>query len=124
MRTISREELSRRLARERPSNDETAKGFALISILEPDIYERAHIPESLNIAPGEEGNIEKRFAKEKELILYCGSPDCPASTRAAHELERRGFTRVIEYEGGISDWQIAGNWLARGGGPEKKAGNM
>lgn len=124
MRTISRADLSRRLARERPANDDPSKGFALVAILEPDIYSRAHIPESLNVAPGEVRQLEQRFEKDKEIILYCGSPDCPASTNAAQELERHGFTRIVEYEGGTSDWQIGGNWLARGEGPEKRAGNM
>ncbi|MFH0343068.1 MAG: rhodanese-like domain-containing protein [Chromatiales bacterium] len=62
----------------------------------------AHIPGSINIPHGNEGVFERRFAKDKEIIVYCGSPDCPASENVAAALVTRGFRRVYHYAGGLT----------------------
>jgi rhodanese-related sulfurtransferase len=43
-----------------------------------------------------------------EIIVYCSSPSCTASEKAAKELEAQGYTRVLRYEGGKQDWIDAG----------------
>ena len=72
----------------------------------------AHIPGSINIPHGNEDVFERRFAKDKEIIVYCGSPDCPASDNVAAALVTRGFRRVYDYAGGLSDWQQGGYPIA------------
>lgn len=114
MEAIEREELNTKLTQEQPSPDDRQRGFALVNVLTPQDFLRERIPGSINIPRGREQEFEQRFDKSKELIVYCGSPQCPLSTQTAEELERRGFTNVIEYEGGMSDWKDAGNPIERG----------
>ncbi len=72
----------------------------------------AHIPGSINIPHGNEDVFERRFAKDKEIIVYCASPDCSASDNVAAALVTRGFRRVFDYAGGLSDWQQGGYSIA------------
>ncbi|MGH9894180.1 MAG: rhodanese-like domain-containing protein [bacterium] len=46
------------------------------------------------------------------MIVYCASPDCPASDDVAAALVSRGFRRVYDYAGGLSDWQQGGYPIA------------
>jgi rhodanese-related sulfurtransferase len=42
------------------------------------------------------------------VVVYCGSFNCALSPRAAEILKsRRGFKKVIDYEGGLKDWTQA-----------------
>ncbi|MGQ0593864.1 MAG: rhodanese-like domain-containing protein [Gammaproteobacteria bacterium] len=41
----------------------------------------AHIPGSINMPHDTEHLFERRFAKDKEIIVYCASPDCPRGSR-------------------------------------------
>lgn len=111
METISTQELKARLVREKPKNNDRKKGFALVNVLKPDSYGQEHIPESINIPKGQESEFERRFDKQKEIIVYCASPSCNASSLVAEELSKKGFLDVVTYEGGLSEWKEAGNRL-------------
>lgn len=106
--TINRDDLQKRLATEKPNNQDRERGFALVNVLAQEDFQQAHIPGSINIPQGNEGVFEQRFAKDKEIIIYCASPQCHASDKAAEELVRRGFQRVYDYAGGLSDWKQGG----------------
>jgi rhodanese-related sulfurtransferase len=112
---IDGEELARKLERTAPNNEHRREGFALVNVLERTQFERARIPGSANIPHGEEDSFEKRFDKEKEIIVYCASPQCDASEKAARELARRGFRRVVEYEAGLRGWQESGHAVVGSG---------
>ncbi|MCO6429884.1 MAG: rhodanese-like domain-containing protein [Deltaproteobacteria bacterium] len=114
METISTEELQERLSVEAPDNDDPREGYALVNVLSNEAFLEEHIPESINIAKGEEWKFTERFDRSKEIIVYCASHDCPASTQVAQELVELGFSRVADYEGGIAEWKAAGNTVGRG----------
>jgi rhodanese-related sulfurtransferase len=112
--TISREELKNKIEQTRPDNASRSGGYALVNVLNADSFEKEHIPGSINIPQGKEDEFENRFGKMKEIIVYCASPDCSASPKAAEELTKRGFVSVRDYEGGMSDWKEAGNEVESG----------
>jgi rhodanese-related sulfurtransferase len=58
----------------------------------------------------------QRLPKDKDIIVYCASFECHASPTAARKLEQLGYTRVIDYEGGLQDWKEAGYPLASAAG--------
>lgn len=106
--TIDRNELEQLLAREAPNNDDPETGYALVNVLGKEAFEKEHIPGSINIPQGEEEHFEHRFDKDKKIVVYCASPECDASPKAARALVERGFTEVVDYEGGMSDWKQGG----------------
>lgn len=111
---ISVDQLGQRLADDSPDNSDPADGYALVNVLGEDSYQREHIPDSINIPQGEEDAFERRFSRDKEIVVYCASRDCDASPKAAQELVRRGFTQVADFAAGIKGWKSAGGALASG----------
>jgi len=112
---IDEKELAQKLERTAPNNEHRREGYALVNVLERAQFDRARIPGSTNIPHGEEDAFEKRFDKDKEIVVYCASEQCKASEEAARELARRGFRRVLDYEAGLRGWQEAGHPLAGSG---------
>lgn len=110
--TISRQELEQRLKLQQPDNDDPNAGYALVNVLDTKLYERDHIPSSINIPRDDVDEFEQRFEKDKDIIVYCASPDCEASPEVARELTKRGFRHVYDYEKGMSDWRMAGHPVA------------
>jgi rhodanese-related sulfurtransferase len=104
METIDRETLKRTL--------DKGSDVAIVNVLPKDAYGKEHIAGSENI-PVEEADFEKKVegmvkSKDKPVIVYCASTECPASGIAAEKLEKAGFTHVRAYEGGMEDWKDAG----------------
>jgi len=83
--------------------------FVLINVLPVESFNEAHIPDSINIPLQQadfEAQVEKAVGgKEKKIVTYCASFECPASKNAVEKLEKAGFTDVSAYEGGIKEWQ-------------------
>ena len=118
IQTISRYQLEERLAARQPDNEDRENGYALVNVLSPRMFEREHIPGSINIPGDALEEFEKRFAKSKEIIVYCASFDCDASPTATAKLQEKGFEKVFDYEGGMNDWKEGGNRVV---GPQAKA---
>jgi rhodanese-related sulfurtransferase len=103
--TVDRLTLTKMIAQAKPDNLDRKEGFALVNVLGPESFAKEHIPWSINIPQGKEDDFEKRFAKGKEIVVYCASSECDASSGAARELAQRGFTAVRDYGGGLQDWK-------------------
>lgn len=116
--TITRDDLQKRLWAHKLDNEDRERGFALVNVLGEEVFEEAHIPGSINIPQGKESLFEQRFAKDKEIVVYCASPDCHASDKVAEMLVRRGFIRVYDYAGGLSDWKRGGQQVESSPAPE------
>ncbi len=96
---ISREDLLARMDRR--------DDIQIVNVLGPDYYHLGFIKGSLKI-PFDE--LEARMGeldRQKDVITYCASPSCTASSKAAEKLAKHGF-RVFAYEGGIKEWKEAG----------------
>lgn len=93
---------------------EEDEDFVLINVLSPESFEDKHIPGSINVPIDEdfEENINEKVPdKDEKIVVYCASFECQASTKAAQKLEELGYTNVYDYEGGVKDWEEAGNEL-------------
>ena len=103
MQTIDRETLKRSL--------DKGSDLAILNVLPKDYYSKEHITGSDNIPlEGEtfEKDVESKVgSKDKPIVVYCASTECPASRNAAEKLEKAGFTNVRAYEGGMQDWKDA-----------------
>ncbi len=108
MRTISTADLR--------SMRDGGQRFNLINVLPNEHFEERHIPGSKNI-PFEGAGFEGAFvdavnqevdAKNDQVVVYCASPTCDLSPKAARQLEQAGFTNVMDYEGGVKAWADAG----------------
>ena len=98
IQTVTKEELQAKLR---------AGTADVINVLEPDHYKLGMIKGTRRL-PGSQ--IEKRqreLDKNREVITYCASPECPASMNAAEKLASLGYN-VRAYEGGIKEWKEAG----------------
>jgi rhodanese-related sulfurtransferase len=81
----------------------------LMDVRDKSDYEAEHIKGAISVPLGELlMRAEKDWGKDYEIIVYCGSFDCPDSSKAAKILEEAGFENVLEYEGGLRDWKTAG----------------
>ena len=107
--TINREQLEKKLSETLPDNGDQRNGYALVNVLGRQAFEREHIPHSISIPLGEIERCEKRFDRDKEIVVYCASYDCEAAPKAALKLEKAGFRKILDYEGGMKDWKEAGN---------------
>lgn len=107
--TITTAQLSQTLDSGPPENDARDEGYALVNVLPQEQFQSEHIPGSINIPKEQIGRFEDRFGKDKKIVVYCASPECPASSEAANSLAERGFRHLYDYEAGLSAWREAGN---------------
>src|SRR5688572_12324099 len=108
METISRDEVK--------SLIDAGEKVAIIDTLPRAEYEEGHIPGALSMPLQELRKLAPKILRDKDqqIITYCGSSDCPLSTRAAEELEALGYMNVTEYIGGKADWEAGGLDLEEG----------
>lgn len=111
IRTIDRRTLERKLASGAPDTASKSRGYVLINVLRPADFAAEHIPRSINVPVEDIEVLQDLYSKEKEIILYCASPECDAAPRAARVLAASGFENVFDYDRGLSDWREAGNRL-------------
>lgn len=105
VRIIDREELKAKLDR--------GDDFKLVMTLHEWAFRAAHIPGSIHFP-----TIEEALAAldpDDEIVVYCSDLACVASQFAYRGLLEAGYSNVSRYEGGLSDWQVAGYALEGGG---------
>jgi rhodanese-related sulfurtransferase len=88
--------------------------FVLVDVLTKESYEHNHIEGAINLPVGELAELAPTRLPDKhqEIICYCASFECQASTSAGRILEKLGYTNVLDYKGGLKDWKEAGYPLA------------
>ncbi len=98
---MSRDELSALM--------KSGRKFRLVDVLPREHYKKEHIKGAISIPLVE---LEKKAPgilpeKSEMIIVYCASFECQASTSAAKQLERLGYTNVLDYKGGLADYKEA-----------------
>lgn len=87
----------------------SSPAFLIIDARTVADYEKAHIPNSINIYPYiDESELVPRLMtlpKDKTIVIYCDGGTCDLS----HELAKimigsMGFTKIFLYEGGWEEW--------------------
>jgi rhodanese-related sulfurtransferase len=101
VRRMTIDELKKRMNEEKP--------FILADARDVDTYDSSHIPGAIPIPAEEVDKLADNYDREIDVITYCGSYQCPASTAAAKEFLKKGFRNVWDYKGGIQEWQEQGN---------------
>jgi rhodanese-related sulfurtransferase len=102
---ITREDLKKKI--------DQSGDFTLIDVLGETSYVQRHLPGAINIPGGSENfvaEVERAVGgdKSKEVIVYCASFSCQASPAAAGKLADAGFTSVLDFKGGLADWEEGG----------------
>jgi rhodanese-related sulfurtransferase len=84
----------------------------LLDVLSADSYAKGHIEGAVSFPFIEidEESAQKRLSKDDHIIVYCGSFQCAASSEAARTLSELGYN-VLDYKGGLKEWQEKGNSL-------------
>jgi rhodanese-related sulfurtransferase len=101
-RTISREELHRRML--------SAAQPTLIEALPQKYYADKHLPRALNMPHDQVDTLAPALLPDKgaEVVVYCANRQCQNSHMAAHRLTALGYTNVAVYPDGKQDWEEAG----------------
>lgn len=88
--------------------------YVLLDVLPSDSFNDGHIPHALNFPVSDmtPETVAERLSLDAEIIVYCGSFECSASTQAAQLLQSLGYT-VLDYKGGLKEWQAEGNTLTK-----------
>jgi rhodanese-related sulfurtransferase len=84
---------------------------ALILDARPDfLYQAGHIPSALNLP---RSNFKDRYSsmmnllegyRDKPVVVYCSSRECRESQRVAQAFKDLGYSRVMLFRGGWSEW--------------------
>ena len=100
-RLMSSTELHQRMTEE---ND-----VVVIDVLTPEHFKAEHIPGSRNIPLEKlEEVAKKELNKNQRIVVYGSDHDEATSNKAAELLERIGFRKVSDFDGGIFAWKRAG----------------
>jgi len=117
MRTITAAGLKEQLDR--------GSDVLLVNALEPETFEREHVPGSYNVPEDREDFVEQvtelAEREERPIVVYCSSKSCQASVKAGLRLEAAGFTAVSHFKGGMAEWKAGGYEVERGAPAEARA---
>jgi len=81
----------------------------LVNALAREGFNEARIPGSINIPASDAVRVAPDLlAKDQPIVVYCSSRSCTASPTLAHKLVDLGFSEVIDFEGGIDEWEREG----------------
>jgi len=91
-------ELSHRIA--------NGKAPIVVDVLGPADYAERHVKGAINIPYKEVAAQAPKLLPDKaaEIVVYCGSYKCGASTAAGKALKQLGYTNIRDYKGGIKEW--------------------
>jgi rhodanese-related sulfurtransferase len=83
--------------------------FILLDVRSRSDYDKEHIKGARSLPLDEiESKASARLQPGDDIIVYCDSFVCSASTSAAKILARLGFKKVRDYKGGQREWKQAG----------------
>jgi rhodanese-related sulfurtransferase len=88
---------------------ESGEKFTLLDVRSRSDYDKEHIKGARSLPLDE---IESRagavLKRDEDIIVYCDSFVCSASTSATKLLLRAGYKNVRDYKGGLLEWKQAG----------------
>jgi rhodanese-related sulfurtransferase len=80
--------------------------FKLVMTLGELAFQGKHIPGSIDLHDPE--SLQRELQPEDDIVVYCSDKLCPASMMAYHFLHNQGYTHVVRFSGGLSEWEQAG----------------
>jgi rhodanese-related sulfurtransferase len=104
---ISKEHLKRMM-----DNNER---FILLDVRSAEDYAQGHIRGAKSLPVDELAAKATQMLKTSDnIVVYCGSYVCMASTNAYKALDKLGYKNVHDYKGGMEEWSAAGFPVERG----------
>lgn len=100
-RLMSSTELAARL-------EEDGENLVLSDVRDPSEFTKEHIPGAINIPLEALSEKAKEFKKSQRIVVYGETHTDGSSNRAAEMLEKMGFRRVSDFDGGVYAWKQAG----------------
>lgn len=98
---ISKEHLKRMM--------DNKEGFVLLDVRSADDYRQGHIHGARSLPVDEIQSKAAQMLKSSDnIVVYCGSYVCMASTNAYKMLDKLGYKNVHDYKGGMEEWSTAG----------------
>ncbi len=91
----------------------SGEDYVLLDVMSEESYEKGHIEDAESFPVGTI-NIETtsdELDKDDKIVVYCAGSSCSVSTKAAHRLMALGFENVLDYKGGLEEWQARGHEL-------------
>ena len=88
--------------------------FVLVDVLSRDDYATGHIEGAISfpVSSITRDSALKKIPKYSNVIVYCLSSACPLSVEASCKLSSYEY-KVLDYKGGLDEWQDKGNKLVR-----------
>ncbi len=87
---------------------EGGESFVLLDVRSKDDYGKEHIKGARSLPLDELDRAKQLLKPTDNIIVYCDSYVCSASTSAAKLLSRMGFVNVRDYKGGLREWKTNG----------------
>lgn len=88
---------------------ESGEPFTLLDVRSRSDYDKEHVKGARSLPLDEiESKARAMLKPDDDIIDYCDSFVCSASTSAAKILTRMGFKKVRDYKGGLREWKQAG----------------
>jgi rhodanese-related sulfurtransferase len=84
------------------------QNYVIVDARPRDAYDKEHLPGAVSVPLDETDSYAGKFDKNQTVITYCGSFQCPISTKSAQEFMKLGFKNVRDYKGGIKEWKEKG----------------
>ena len=91
-----------------------ADGALAIDVREPEEFARGHVPGALNVPLGEIESRAGEIPRDASVVAYCGHGE--RSSSALSILERLGFERPHNLDGGFAAWKEGGTRPKRANG--------
>jgi rhodanese-related sulfurtransferase len=94
--------------------------FILVDVLPHQHFLRVHLPGAINLPLNALRDLAPVvLGSNDSIVLYCANFQCAASRTAAKVLRQLGFSDVLDYAGGILDWEEGGLPVIRGEEPSQ-----
>ncbi|MEQ9397996.1 MAG: rhodanese-like domain-containing protein [Longimicrobiales bacterium] len=86
------------------------ENFVLVEVLPEDEYESGHLPGAVNVPGDRLRSTVPALVPDRDttVVVYCASPACTASDKAARVLTDMGYADVRHYRGGKEHWEEGG----------------
>jgi len=88
---------------------DSGERFVLLDVRTKNDFDKEHIKGARSMPLDEIDPAAKKTLKpDDEIIVYCDSFICSASTSASKILAGMGFGKVRDYKGGLREWKGGG----------------